>query len=94
MSEETREIEVIEETPVVEASPSNSEEIQAAISAERKRTAEIRRTVRAANLDASVATKLEEDGTTVDEARKFVLDTLASKQSEVPHKDTNQSHFR
>ena len=86
MSEETREIEVIEETPVVEASPSNSEEIQAAISAERKRTAEIRRTVRAANLDASVATKLEEDGTTVDEARKFVLDTLASKQSEVPTK--------
>ncbi len=89
MSEEIRELETKEEaTPVVEPtlSISNSEDIQAAIASERKRVAEIRRTVRAANLDASLAEKLEADGTSVEQTRKVVIDTWASQQAEVPSK--------
>jgi phage head maturation protease len=67
-----------------ETRAASPEDIQAAISAERRRVAEIRRTVRAAGLEADVADQLEQDGIAVDEARKFVIDQMAAKQAAVP----------
>lgn len=77
--DETRKIEV--ETPVAQ---DTSTEIQAALATERRRVAEIRRTVRAAGLDASVSEKLEQEGSTVEETRKFVIDEWAKNQPTVP----------
>ena len=77
--EETREIEV--EAPVAQ---DTSAEIQAALATERRRVAEIRRTVRAAGLDASVSEKLESEGSTVEATRKFVIDEWAKNQPTVP----------
>lgn len=84
--DENRELEgtVEIEAPVAETRSASPEDIQAAISAERRRVAEIRRTVRAAGLDAGLAEQLEQDGTSVDEARKQVIDHMAAKQAEMP----------
>ena len=84
--DENRELEgtVEIEAPLAETRSASPEDIQAAISAERRRVAEIRRTVRAAGLDADLAEQLEQDGTSVDEARKQVIDHMAAKQAEMP----------
>lgn len=87
--DETREIEAqVEETKIETPAASNltAESIEQAISAERRRVAEIRRTVRSAGLENSVAEQLENEGTSVDEARKIVIDTMAKNQPPVPTK--------
>lgn len=56
-----------------------AEVARVATQAERERIASIRRAVRAARLDDAVADELIEQGVSVDEARKRVLDTLATK---------------
>ena len=84
--DENRELEGTVEVEAIqpETRSASPEDIQAAISAERRRVAEIRRTVRAAGLDADLADQLEQDGTSVDEARKLVIDQMAAKQAEMP----------
>ena len=91
--EETRDLEVQETVTetresetVVAPETSSHGDIQAAISAERRRVAEIRRTVRAAGLDTEVSEQLEQDGISVDEARKIVIDKWAETKPEVPSK--------
>ena len=89
--EEIRDLEVQETTETRKAEPvvadtSSHVDIEAAISAERRRVAEIRRTVRAAGLEAEVSEQLEQDGTSVEEARKIVIDKWAEAKPEVPTK--------
>lgn len=69
------------EPQVRAASP---EDIQAAIAAERRRVAEIRRSVRAAGLDMALADQMEQDGTTVDAARAAVIDKMAEREAAAP----------
>lgn len=85
--EETRidEVQVDEAREIeVEAPTSEIVDVQAAIAAERRRVAEIRRTVRAAGLGTEVSEQLENDGTSVDAARKIVIDKWAAEKPEVP----------
>ena len=84
--DEIRELEgaVTPEAPVAQERAARPEDIQAAIAAERRRVAEIRRSVRAAGLDVALADQLENDGTSVDEARKLVIDKMAEREAAAP----------
>lgn len=73
------------EAPVAQdRAAARPEDIQAAIAAERRRVAEIRRSVRAAGLDGSLADQLEQDGTPIEDARKLIIDSLAERQAQAP----------
>lgn len=84
--DEIRELEgaMVPEASEPQTRAASPEDIQAAIAAERRRVAEIRRTVRAAGLDMSLADTLEQDGSTVEEARKLVIDKWAEDQAAMP----------
>jgi hypothetical protein len=83
--DDTRELEVAApEAPVAQERAAFPEDIQAAIAAERRRVAEIRRSVRAAGLDGSLADQLEHDGTSIDEARKLIIDKMAEREAAAP----------
>lgn len=75
---------MVPEAPASETRAASPEDIQAAIAAERRRVAEIRRTVRAAGLDMSLADQFEQEGSTVDAARKAVIDKWADQQAAMP----------
>ncbi len=84
--DEIRELEGVTTPEAIEpqvraASP---EDIQAAIAAERRRVAEIRRSVRAAGLDMALADQLEQDGTGVDAARALIIDKMAEREAAAP----------
>lgn len=72
------------EAPVAEVRAASPEDIQAAIAAERRRVAEIRRSVRAAGLDMALADQLEQDGTHVDAARALIIDKMAEREAAAP----------
>jgi phage head maturation protease len=72
------------EAPVAQERAARPEDIQAAIAAERRRVAEIRRSVRAAGLDGTLADQLEQDGTSIDEARKLIIDKMADREDQQP----------
>lgn len=84
--DEIRELEgaVTPEAPVAQERAARPEDIQAAIAAERRRVAEIRRSVRAAGLDVALADTLEQDGTSIDEARKLIIDKMAEREAQAP----------
>jgi hypothetical protein len=84
--DEIRELEgaVTPEAPVAQERAARPEDIQAAIAAERRRVAEIRRSVRAAGLDVALADTLEQEGTSVDEARKLIIDKMAEREAAAP----------
>lgn len=84
--DENRELEgaVTPEAPVAQERAARPEDIQAAIAAERRRVAEIRRSVRAAGLDVALADTLEQDGTSIDEARKLIIDKMAEREAQAP----------
>lgn len=84
--DETRELESAApvEAVVAPAPVDNTEAIRAAIEADRKRGADIRHSFRAAGLDLARAEELVNNGTSVEDARKFVIDELAAKQAAAP----------
>jgi len=83
--DDTRELEVAApEAPVAQERATSPEDFQAVIAAERRRVAEIRRSVRAAGLDDSLADQLAEDGTAIDEARKLIIDKMAEREAQAP----------
>jgi hypothetical protein len=84
--DDTRELEVAAtpEAPVAQDRAARPEDLQAVIAAERRRCAEIRRSVRAAGLDDSLAEQLSEDGTSIDEARKLIIDKMAEREAAAP----------
>lgn len=84
--DEIRELEgaVTPEAPVAQERAARPEDIQAAIAAERRRVAEIRRSVRAAGLDVALADTLEQEGTSIDEARKLIIDKMAEREAAAP----------
>lgn len=84
--DEIRELEgaVTPEATEAQERAARPEDIQAAIAAERRRVAEIRRSVRAAGLDVALADTLEQDGTSVDEARKLIIDKMAEREAAAP----------
>jgi hypothetical protein len=83
--DDTRELEVAApEAPVAQERAARQEDLQAVIAAERRRCAEIRRSVRAAGLDDSLAEQLSEDGTSIDEARKLIIDKMAEREAAAP----------
>lgn len=75
---------VTPEAPVAQERAASPEDFQAVIAAERRRVAEIRRSVRAAGLDDSLADQLAEDGTTIDNARKLIIDKMAEREAAAP----------
>ena len=84
--DEIRELEGVTapEAPVAQVRAASPEDIQAAIAAERRRVAEIRRSVRAAGLDMALADQMEQDGTSVDAARSAVIDKMAEREAAAP----------
>lgn len=83
--DDTREMEVAApEAPVAQERAARPEDFQAVIAAERRRVAEIRRSVRAAGLDDSLADTLTEEGTALDEARKLIIDKMAEREAATP----------
>jgi hypothetical protein len=85
--DDIRELEgaVTPETPVAqERAAASPEDIQAAIAAERRRVADIRYAVRSAGLDMALAETLEQDGTSVNEARKLIIDKMAEREAAAP----------
>ena len=85
--DEIRELEgaVTPETPEVsEVRSVSPEDFKAAIAAERRRVAEIRRSVRAAGLDDSFADNLAEDGIELDKARAMILDKMVEREASAP----------
>lgn len=84
--DDTREMEVAAtpESPVIQERAARPEDLQAVIAAERRRVAEIRRSVRAAGLDDSLVDQLSEDGTSIDEARKLIIDKMAEREAATP----------
>ena len=83
--DDTRELEVAPaEAPKAEARAASPEDIQAAIAAERRRVAEIRRTVRAAGLDEALADQLTSDGASIEAARAAVIDKMVEREAATP----------
>jgi hypothetical protein len=83
--DDTRELEVAApEAPVAQDRTASPEDFQAVIAAERRRVAEIRRSVRAAGLDDSLVEQLADNGTPVDEARKIIIDKMAEREAAAP----------
>ena len=84
--DDTRELEVAApEAPVAQdRAASSNEDFQAVIAAERRRVAEIRRSVRAAGLDDSLAETLSENGASIDEARKLIIDKMVEREAQAP----------
>lgn len=84
--DEIRELEGVTtpEAPVAQVRAASPEDIQAAIAAERRRVADIRRAVRAAGLDMALADQLEQDGTAVDAARALIIDKMAEREAQAP----------
>jgi hypothetical protein len=84
--DEIRELEGVTtpEPPVAEVRAASPEDIQAAIAAERRRVAEIRRSVRAAGLDMALADQMEQDGTLIEAARAAVIDKMAEREAAAP----------
>lgn len=85
--DEIRDMETVapETAEVVEEKRSiSADEFQAAIAAERRRVAEIRKSVRAAGLDESLSEQMEADGTTVDQARALIIDKMLEREAAAP----------
>lgn len=85
--DEIRDMETVapETAEVVEEKRSiSADEFQAAIAAERRRVAEIRKSVRAAGLDESLSEQMESDGTTVDQARAMIIDKMLEREAAAP----------
>lgn len=80
--------------PAVVETPANGDATraaQAAIVAERTRVREIGDAVRAAGLDATFATNLQDDGTSIERARQLVLDELGKTRGQNPTNPANGS---
>ena len=82
--DETRELENAAPVEVAGAPVDNTEAIRAAVEADRKRAADIRHCYRAAGLEAEQAEALVNNGTSIEDARKFAIEALAAKQAEAP----------
>ncbi|MGE4218468.1 MAG: prohead protease/major capsid protein fusion protein [Alphaproteobacteria bacterium] len=80
MDEELNAADATEEAPVNLTDP----QAQAATRAERRRVTEIRKIVGRAKLDAAFESRLIDGGTSLDEARKLVLDELAKRDASHP----------
>ena len=61
-----------------------ADEFEAVLAAERRRVAEIRRSVRAAGFEDDLADKLAEDGTPIDQARALIIDKMAEREAAAP----------
>jgi len=86
--EEIREMEAAqtpETTEVVSEQRSvSAEDFEAVLAAERRRVAEIRRSVRAAGLEDALADQMAEDGTPIDQARAAIIDKMAEREAAAP----------
>ncbi len=91
----TKEVPVMDENEIkARAAEEARLAAQAAVEAERKRSAEIRQAVRAARMDDAMALDMIERGLTVDAARAEIIDKLAARDEQSETRSHNAVDFQ